>query len=322
MTCDSVSNLISLYYYGELMPEEEDRLETHLAGCAACARELERHRKLAAALDQRTAPVSPLLLEDCRADLMAAVAGGAPRMGQRKGPWTLFLEAMASTFGGAGGRAPRWRQPIFATALVALGFVAAKMTPADFASLRNWGSVRGGANLASTTPDDVFSTVRSVQPDASGRVQISFDETHRRMVEGRMDDQAIQRLLLAASHEENPAVRVESVDILKSSAGSVQVRDALLNAVAHDPVASVRLKALEGLKPLSSDPEVRKVLSQVLMADDSDVVRMRVVDMLVERRDDALVGTLQSLMQHEDNSYVRLKCEKALKEMNASIGTF
>jgi hypothetical protein len=31
---------------------------------------------------------------------------------------------------------------------------------------------------------------------------------------------------------------------------------------------------------------------------------------------------LQSVMQREDNGYVRLKCEKALKELNASIGTF
>src|SRR5580658_1808494 len=124
MTCDSVSNLIALYYYGELMPEEEDRLETHLAGCAGCARELEKHRQLAAALDRRTAAVSPLLLDDCRADLMAAVAGGAPRMAQHKGPWTLFLEAMASTFGGALGNPPRWWQPLAATALVALGFFA------------------------------------------------------------------------------------------------------------------------------------------------------------------------------------------------------
>jgi hypothetical protein len=315
MTCDSVSNLISLYYYGELMPEEEDRLETHLAGCAACARELERQRKLAAALDQRTATVSPLLLDDCRADLMAAVAGGAPRMGgQRKGPWTLFLEAMASTFGGMG----RLRQPLGATALVALGFMAAKITPANFSLLRGGGAV----NTASMAPDDVFSTVRSVQPDNAGRVQISFDETHRRAVEGRMDDPAIQRLLLAASHEENPAVRVESVDILKSSAGTSQVRGALLNALATDPIASVRLKALEGLKPISTDPEVRKTLSQVLLTDDNAAVRMQVVDLLVAHRDDSMVGMLQNLMQHEDNGYVRLKCEKALKEMNASIGTF
>jgi hypothetical protein len=318
MTCDSVSNLISLYYYGELNPEEEDRLETHLAGCAACARELERHRKLAAALDQRTAPVSPLLLEDCRADLMAAVAGGAPRVaGLRKGPWTLFLEALGSTFSGLG----RLRQPLGASALIALGFMAAKITPANFASIRG-PLAGGGASMASMTPEDVFSTVRSVQPDSSGRVQISYDETHRRVVEGRMNDQAIQRLLLAASHEENPAVRVESMDILKTSAGSSQVRDALLNALANDPVASVRLKALEGLKPISVDPEVRKTLAQVLLSDDNAAVRMQAVDLLVAHRDDSMVGMLQNLMQREDNGYVRLKCEKALKDMNASIGTF
>jgi hypothetical protein len=316
MTCDSVSTLIPLYYYGELQPEEEDLLETHLTGCATCAKELERHRKFDAALDQVSTPVSPLLLADCRTDLMAAVAGGAPRLAgsQGKGPWTLFLEAIASTFSELG----RLRQPIAATALIALGFIVAKFTPGNFPSLHS-----GGASLASMTPDDVFSTVRSVQPDNAGRVQISFDETRRRVVEGRMDDQAIQRLLLAASHEEkDPAVRVESVDILKSRAGSGEVRDALLNAVAHDPIASVRLKALEGLRPISTDPSVRKVLAQVLLTDDSDVVRMRVVDMLVEHRDDSMVGMLQSLMQREDNSYVRLKCEKALKEMNASIGTF
>ena len=55
MTCDSVSDLISLYYYGELAPAEEDVLETHLAGCSACAAELEKQRKIAAALDQRAA---------------------------------------------------------------------------------------------------------------------------------------------------------------------------------------------------------------------------------------------------------------------------
>ena len=71
--------------------------------------------------------------------------------------------------------------------------------------------------------------MRSVQPDNGGRVQIAFDETRRRVVEGRMGDPAIQRLLLAAAHEENSAVRVESVDVLKNRADSSEVRDALLN---------------------------------------------------------------------------------------------
>jgi hypothetical protein len=314
MTCDSAANLIALYHYGELAPAEEDLLETHLAGCAACAADLEKQRKIAAALDQRTVETSPSLLEDCRADLMAAVAGGAPRSAPQKGPWTLFLEAMASTFGGLG----RLRQPLGATALVALGFMAAKIAPGTLPGL----SSHRGVTAASLGGDDVFSTVRSVQPDSNGRVQIAFDETHRRVVEGRMSDETIQRLLLAAAREQDSAVRVESVDVLKSNPESTEVRDALLNAVAHDPNPGVRLKALEGLKPLAGDPQVRRTLAQVLLTDDNAHMRMEVADLLSAHPDDSLVGMLQSALQREDNDYVRLKVEKALKEMNASIGTF
>jgi anti-sigma factor RsiW len=307
MTCDSVARLIPLYFYGELMPEEEDRLEEHLHGCAACTREMERQRAMAAALDRRQAEVPPMLLEACRADLLAAIQGGAPRLCKpAKGPWTLFLEALAATLAGFS----RYRTPVGAVALVAVGFFAARFTGA-------------GVPASSLSPaGEVFSTVRSVEADSSGRVQIAFDETRRRVVSGATGDRDIQRLLLAAAREDNPAVRVESVDLLRSRAGSGEVRDALLNVVARDSNAGVRLKALDGLKPLAGDPQVRKTLAQVLLADDNAAVRMQVVDLLVLHRDDSMVGVLQNLVQKEDNNYVRLKCEKALKDMNASIGTF
>jgi hypothetical protein len=307
MTCDSVARLIPLYFYGELMPEEEDRLEEHLHGCAACTREMERQRAMAAALDRRQAEVPPMLLEACRADLLAAIQGGAPRLCKpAKGPWTLFLEALAATLAGFS----RYRTPVGAVALVAVGFFAARVTGA-------------GVPASSLLPaGEVFSTVRSVEADSSGRVQIAFDETRRRVVSGATGDRDIQRLLLAAAREDNPAVRVESVDLLRSRAGSGEVRDALLNVVARDSNAGVRLKALDGLKPLAGDPQVRKTLAQVLLADDNAAVRMQVVDLLVLHRDDSMVGVLQNLVQKEDNNYVRLKCEKALKDMNASIGTF
>jgi hypothetical protein len=307
MTCDSVARLIPQYFYGELMPEEEDRLEEHLHGCAGCTREMERQRAMAAALDRRHVEVPPALLEACRADLAAAIEGGAPRLEKAaKGPWPLFLEALAGTLRGFN----RYRTPVGAMALVALGFFAARFTGA-------------GVPAASLSPaGEVFSTVRSVQPDSTGHVQIAFDETRRRVVSGLTGDRDIQRLLLAAAREDNPAVRVESVDLLRSGADSGEVRDALLNAVARDPNAGVRLKALDGLKPLAGDPQVRKTLAQVLLADDNPAVRMQVVDLLVSHRDDATVGVFQNLVQKEDNNYVRLKCEKALKDMNASIGTF
>ena len=307
MNCEAVLKLIPLYFYGELPPGEEDAVEEHLHACPGCALEMERQRALAAELSRRQAPVAGALLEECRADLMAAIRGGAPRAVPQPGPWRLFLEAMVHSFASLG----RLRQPLGAVALVALGFVIARFT------------ARPSGQLGSApSPDQVVHTIRSVQPDGSGGVQISFDETRRKVLSGRQDNQEVQQLLLAAAHEENPAVRVESVDLLKNSAGSGEIRNALLNAVAHDPNDGVRLKAVEGLKSLAGDPDVRKTLAKVLLEDQNPAIRMQVVDVLVQHHDDMLVGVLQDLMQKENNNYVRLKSEKALKDMNASIGTF
>ncbi|MCU1238479.1 MAG: putative transrane anti-sigma factor [Candidatus Solibacter sp.] len=315
MNCDSVSKILPLYYYGELTPDEEERLEAHIHECAACAREVEQQRALAAALDKRHVALPPLLLEDCRADLMCAIQGGAPRIEHppSKGPWRLFLDAMAASFSGMG----RLRQPIGALALIAIGFFAARLSTTS--------QPTGPSLLSSLTSptDDVYSTVRSVQqPDSTGMVSIALDETRRRVVKGNMNDSNIQRLLLAAAHEDNPAVRVESVDLLKSQAGSTEVRDALINALSQDSNPGVRLKAIEGLKPLAADQEVRKTLRHVLLADDNVAVRMQVIDLLVAHRDDNMVGVMQGLVQRENNDTVRRKLEKALRDMNASIGTF
>jgi hypothetical protein len=319
MNCDSILKLLPLYYYGELTPDEEERVEEHTHECPACTRELAQQRALAAALDRRKLMAAPALLEDCRSDLMAAIQGGAPRAARTvKGPWRLFLDAMAASFSGAplSGIA-RLRQPIGALALIAIGFFGARLIhiPAPSGT---------GTLLSSVTSpsDEVYSTVRSVQPDSSGGVAISLDETRRKVVTGHMNDPNVQRILLAAVHEDNPAVRVESVDLLRSQSGSTEVRDALLNVLTQDTNSGVRLKALEGLKPLAGDSEVRKTLRRVLLADDNVAVRMLVIDLLVANRDDNMVGMMQGLVQQENNNSVRLKLEKALRDMNASPGRF
>jgi len=307
MNCDSAADLIALYPYGELTPEEEERVEAHLHACEACAGEMKRQRELAAALDRRRLEPGPDLLADCRRDLLVSVYRDVAKAPRPVGPWRLFADAMSQSFAGVA----RLRQPLGALALLAVGFFAARFTtPAPVPA-----SEEGGQS--------VFSSVRSVQPDAGGRVRIAFDETRRRTVSGRLEDDQIRRLLLAGARDDNnAAVRVESVDLLKAGAGTEDIRGALLNAVANDPIAGVRLKALEGLKPLAGDPKVRQTLARVLLADDNAAVRMQVIDLLVARPDDSMVGVLQSVVQTDDSSYVRLKCEKALKEMNASIGTF
>ena len=100
------------------------------------------------------------------------------------------------------------------------------------------------------------------------------------------------------------------------------MRAALLNSVAHDANPGVRMKALEGLKSFAADGEVRKMLSQVLLSDDNPGVRIQAIDMLTSNHDASVVGVCRTWSGKEDNSYVRWRCEKALKDMNASVGTF
>jgi len=315
MNCESVSKLIPLYFYGELPPDEEDHLEQHLDTCAACARQAESQRALQVALDRRVMEPPAALLAECRHDLMRTIYRNEAPVMQRVKPadhggiregWAAWLPSLGP-----------WRMPLGASALLALGFITARLT------------VPGAVtpfNAASLTPE-VISSVRSVQPasdgNRTGEVQIVLDETRRRVVSGQLNDSNIQRLMLAAAHDENnPGVRWESVDLLKTHSDSSPVRELLLNRLQEDPNPGVRLKALDGLKGSTTDPEVRKVLAQVLLHDDNAGVRIAAVDALTAHADDNMVGVLQSVVQKEDNGYVRRRCEKALKDMNASVGTF
>lgn len=314
MTCNALETLIPLYPYGELSPEQEEQVEEHLHLCRNCTRELERQRALMRAFESRRIEPSNALLEDCRRDLMMSVYRDQAHAKQAK---PGFLQTFGASVSGFFQGMSRFRQPIGAVALVAVGFFAARFTGTTP------GTPTAAVAVAPGVPDQFFATVRSVQPDASGKVQILFDETRRRSISGHIGDDQIQRLLLAAARDDNnAAVRVQSVGLLKGMSDSGEIRGALLNALANDPNAGVRLKAVEGLKPLSADPQVRNTLAQVLLSDDNPAVRMQVIDLLVEHRDGSIVGVLQNVVQKENNNYVRLKCEKALKDMNASIGTF
>ena len=90
----------------------------------------------------------------------------------------------------------------------------------------------------------------------------------------------------------------------------------------HDSNAGVRLKALDGLKDFADDPQTRQTLAQVLLRDDNPGVRTQVIDLLIRHRSDSMVGVLQELMVKEDNGYIRMRCQRALHDMNASVETY
>jgi hypothetical protein len=305
MKCEEIVGQFPFYSYGEVTSEVEERIESHLAGCADCRREFAKHRSFLEALNQREAPAEPALLTACRIDLRRQLA--VEKVRRKQAGWRGWVDNLRdlSQF-----HIPL-KIPVGAMALIAIGWFGARYTPEKF----------GGMRAGLTQP--MFSSVKSIEPADSGQVQIAVDEVQRRVVTGSLAEPRIQQLLLDAVREEsNPGVRVESIGALKNSADSEDVRRALIDAVSHDPNAGVRLKALEGLKPYAGDPSVRKTLANVLLKDDSAGVRVQAIDLLTAHHDDSIVGILQDVMQKEDDGYIRTRTRELLESMKASVGTY
>lgn len=319
MTCETARKSLSLLLYGELSFDEEELVQLHLDGCPECGKELEREKAMHGALDSREMQISTSLLRECREDLRERLldheAAESHPFGwgrDRAGFWRWlerWLPAIPS---------PRYLRPVSAVALLAVGFFVARLTPPGSTALRE----------AGVLPDPVASKVRYVEPEQGGRVQIVVDETRQRILSGRLDDEQIRRFLLAAAKDPaDPGLRGESVEILGMRPEAADIRLALLSALQHDNNAGVRLKALDRLRAYVGDAEVRKALVGVLLSDPNPGLRTQAIDLLTrnglhEDSGTQLVGALQELMRKEDNSYVRLRCQKALRELNASVETY
>jgi hypothetical protein len=307
MKCDEATKSIPLFLYGELSFEEEERLELHLDECSLCRDQLVREKALHRAFDAAELVPPSEMLASSRQQLRRTIAQAGP---VRATLWSHLREMLSLHFHPT----PAILQPIGALALIALGFFGARTLPLNFVP---------GVPINPSGVGPITSRVRYVEPVAAGKVQIVVDETHQRTLSGKLEDQSIQRLLLAAAKDESdPGLRVESVDLLKGHSESAEVRKALLYALQHDGNAGVRLKALDGLKGFAEDPETRRALTQVLLEDKNPGVRTQVIDLLIQHKNDNMVGVLQELMRKEDNGYIRMRCQRALSDMNASVETF
>jgi HEAT repeat protein len=293
------------YSYGEISSALEEQVEAHLAICAECSAERARHAAFLEVLDERADFTDPALLVSCRNELRTAIAAG--QGGPRESGWSGWLESLRSF----SKISIPFSIPVGAMALVALGVFGARFLPERF----------GGVDAGIATP--MFSSVRSVEPDASGHIEIAVDDVRRRVVSGSLRDPEIQALLVGAVRDEaNPGVRVESIGALRNSGDSDQVMQALIGAVTRDPDPGVRLKAIEGLKEYGGNAEVRKTLASVLLQDDDPGVRVQAIDLLTTHHDPSIVGMLQDAVQKEDNGYIRSRCRNLLQMMNASVGTY
>lgn len=302
MTCEDIRKHFAFLLYGELEMDEEELVESHLDSCLDCRAAFDRERALHRLLDSQQLEPTPFELRDARLRLSATLEN-EPRL--RAG----LLSLLKSWFS-----IPALAKPAGAVALVALGFFGARVVPT--------GGLPGLQTAGVFDPSS--SRVRYVESAPSGEVQVVVDETRQRIFSGRLNDQRIRGLLLAAVRDpSDPGLRVESVQLLTGQPADDDIQLALVNALQHDTNAGVRLKALEGLKPFAAHTDVRKALSRALLSDDNPSIRAQAIDLLtIDNRGPQLAGTLQELLLREQNGYIRQRCEKALHAMNASAEVY
>jgi len=306
--CKNVQGQFALLLYGELSFDDEERVESHLDGCAECRTALERQRALHDALDGVAVSPSPALLSRCREDLAYLLPQEKPASSWKPSWWRQMTGSWNIQF----------RRPMTAMALLAVGFFAAKVTP---------GLNFPGGVASMGLGDFAGAQVRNVATEPDGRLRIVVNESRERTISGSRDDRQIRELLMTAAKEgADPGLRAQTVTILMSDADASDVREALAFAMANDENTNVRLKAMEGLERYANDPVVQNALAHVLLNDPNSGMRTRVIDALNEREGQELnrqmVGALQELMSREDDQDVRERASRMLRSIKASDGTY
>ncbi|MBL8176359.1 MAG: HEAT repeat domain-containing protein [Bryobacterales bacterium] len=299
MNCDAVKQDLSLYLYGELSFDEEERLEQHVGECSSCREELESLRAVHGALDVRETEPSPELLLACRRELRARTL--AIRQSEDNTVWVRLRRFLTVTV-----PSPGFLRPVGALALLAFGFVGGRL----------WDESR-------TVNEPSALRVRNLTANQVGGVDLIVEEVRQKTLTGSLDDERIREMLLTAAMDpSDPGLRARTLEVLKQQAEQTEVRRALLKALSWDSNPGVRLKAIEALRPVSRDPETRRVLARVLLEDDNPGVRTQAVDLLADEVEIDVIGTLQEAIARESNPYIRQKTLKALREANASVETF
>ena len=307
MNCDWVQHNITLYLYNELADDARYELEQHVARCKACAAELADQQQFQAQLS--ALPLidpSPSFLAAARMRLQESLESIEPhrawyhRFAFDPTTWlrqVRFSPALATIiflvgFGGGIGTMYRAASPD-------------KIVPVSFQPERHTQATISGITSIERKP-------------GTDQVQVNYDRMLPESVKGSVTDPQVHDLLLyAAKSNDNPGVRLGSIEALAAKSDDPQVRETLTYTLRYDSNPGVRLRALEGLSPyVKEDIRVRNAVLEALLNDSNLGVRSGALHSLETVRADSSVRmALQQLAKEDPSEYIRNESKNALASM-------
>jgi len=182
------------------------------------------------------------------------------------------------------------------------------------------------APAANQPLEGTLSNVTYRQPDADGKVAVSFDVTRHKTVLGRPEDPAVATLLayLVSQGTRTAGERSQAIELVSSQYGtgskpvSPEIVRALTTTLRHDQNPGVRKKAADALAAFPIVPEIRSAFLEALASDSNPAVRLVAVDALAASAKQAPdARTIESLRERAfdpaENGFVRAKAASALK---------
>jgi hypothetical protein len=157
-----------------------------------------------------------------------------------------------------------------------------------------------------------------VQQPGTDQISIKYNTLSTQEVQGSLNDQRIQELLLyAARSNYNSGVRMDSVGLLTQKPTDTQFREALIYALRYDSNPGVRFKALDALGPyVKDDTRVRDSLLQALVNDTNPGVRTEALRMLEPVKADGSVrGVLMTLAAKDSSQYIRSQARTLIAQL-------
>lgn len=306
MNCEAVREQLSLYLYGELADPQRAALDAHVKDCSRCAQVLAEEERLQARLrERRVSEPSPDLLVLCRTEL-------GERLEEEALGWRGLLRAW---FGGR--PLPVASRAVAVVALLVAGFGAGWTLRSQSTAVAP--SAPAGPFAGADLSGMRISGIRDVSRDPqTGIVRLSVDAERSLALEGTLDDPRIQRILVyTVKNYENPGIRHQTLEVLRTRPSNPGVRDALVHALLHDENAGVRREALDALSGLGWDEATRQAVVQVLGRDTNAGVRVAAINLLATHADESMRPVLRELAVKDQNPYVRWKCADTLRGLPA-----
>jgi hypothetical protein len=313
MNCDWTKENVVLYIYGELADDAKFEFEQHVRQCLGCRRELEKALEFKDSM--AAAPVkevSPNFLAANRMQLQEALEHAE----QSRNFFSSFI------FDATGWFHQIKLAPAMTAALLMLGFVGGVGTTYKMMESKQAPLTANGKDTVIEEPaasEANIAGIESITPAAnSNQVQIKYNTLQPQVLNGSSDDPRIRQLLvLAARNTRNPAIALDSIDVLTHGSEDNAVREVLVEALRYDKNPGVRLKSLDALKGyVRDDVHVRDAVVEALLHDNNAGVRQEAISLLdAVKADTSVRSALTVLADRDPNKFIREESKRYLASM-------